>query len=160
MPSGPQSTKECAERWILGTLLLHPEKWHDVQQHLHADEFTDGEHRKLAEIYWTQQRDEGEPTLAEFVSLLDDDLKQLAILLVDEVEALSDVEQTLSEAMKHLNEERHRRESAKLIAELRRTTEQKGVDKGSEESQAIDEIDLLKKLQEQARRPDLRRVGS
>ncbi len=159
-PRGAQSTKECAERWILGTLLLNPEKWHDVQQHLHADEFTDGDHRKLAEIYWTHQRDEGEPTLAEFVSLLDDDLKQLAILLVDEVEALSDAEQTLNEAMKHLNEERNRRESAKLIAELRRTTEQKGVDKASEESQAIDEIDLLKKLQEQARRPDLRRVGS
>jgi DNA primase len=147
----PASAKERAERWILGTLLLHPEKWHDVQQHVHLDEFTDGPNRSLADTYWNHQRDEGEPTLAEFVSLLDERLKQLAILLVDEVEALSDTDATLNEAMKHLDDERKRREEAKLVAELRRTTEQ---------NEKIDEIDLLKKLQEQARRPDLRRVGN
>ena len=131
---------------------MHPEKWHDVQQHVHLEEFTDGPHRSLADVYWSHQRDEGEPTLAEFVSLLDGQLKQLAILLVDEVEALSDTDATLTEAMKHLDEERNRREGAKLVAELRRTTEQ--------DEPKIDEIDLLKKLQEQARRPDLRRVGN
>jgi len=151
--SAPKSAQERAERWILGTLLLHPHKWHDVQQRVHAEEFTDGPHRKLATIYWSQQRDEGEPTLTEFVSLLDSELKELAILFVDEVETLADVEQTLDEAIKHLDDQRQRREEAKLVAELRRTTERT-------EAQEIDEVELLKKLQEQARRPDLRRVGN
>ena len=87
-PQAAQSAKELAERHIIGVLLMHPEKWHDVQQHVHLEEFTDGPHRSLADVYWSHQRDEGEPTLAEFVSLLDGQLKQLAILLVDEVEAL------------------------------------------------------------------------
>ena len=113
--SAPKSAEERAERWILGTLLVNPHKWHEVQQHVHAEEFTDA-HRKLAEIYWTHQRDEGEPTLAEFVSLLDGELKQLAIELVEEVEALADVDQTLDEALKHLDAERKRRGEAKLIA--------------------------------------------
>jgi hypothetical protein len=132
-----------------------------VQQHVHLAEFSEGATRTLAEIYWNHQRDEGEPTLAEFVSLLNEDLKQLALLLVDEVEALSEADQTLTEAMKHLEEDRKRQQQAKLVAELRRTTERTG-ERTEErtETETIDEIDLLKKLQEQARRPDLRRFGN
>ena len=36
--------------------------WHDVQRQVQVDEFTDGQNRKLAEIYWNHQRDEGEPS--------------------------------------------------------------------------------------------------
>ena len=122
-----------------------------MQQRVHAEEFSDGPLHQLAELYWTHQRDEGEPTLAEFVSLLDTELKQLAILLVEEVESLADADQTLAEAIKHLDDERKRKEEAKLVAELRRTTE-------PTEAGKIDEVDLLRQLQEKARRPDLRRV--
>jgi DNA primase len=156
--SAPQNAQERAERWILGVLLLHPERWHDVQQRIHAEDFSE-RLRKLAEIYWNHQRDEGEPTLAELISGLESELTQLAITLADEMEALQESgvqnEQTLTEAIKHLDEARKRREEAKLVAELRRTTELKG----QQSSDTTDEVALLAKLQEQARRPDLRRVG-
>jgi DNA primase len=163
-PSVPEQKRsdahDRAEQWILGVLLLEPHRWQDVQHHLSVEEFTNGPHRRIAELYWNCQRDDGEPTLAEFVSLLDEGLKDLAMRLVDEVEALSaadgaDADRTLSEAMRHLDEQRKRREEAKLIAELRRTS-------GASDAkpQAAEEIDLLRKLQEQARRPDMRRVGS
>jgi len=156
--AGAQNAQDRAERWILGILLLHPDRWHDVQQRVHLEDFSENL-RKLAEIYWNHQRDEGEPTLAELVSGLEGDLTQLAITLVNEVEALLEsgieTEQTLTLAVKHLDDARKRREESKLVAELRRTTERKG----ENASEAIDEIALLTKLQEQARRPDLRRVG-
>jgi DNA primase len=143
----PKTAQERAERWILGSLLLHPGKWHDVQQHVHAEEFT-GDLRRIAEVYWTHQRDEGEPTLAEFVSLVNDELKPLAIELAEEVEAMEGAEQTLDGALKHLKEERDRREVAKLTAETRRTT--------SQDEQNFD-VDVLRKLSEKMSRPDLRR---
>ncbi len=146
------SAKERAERQLLGILLLEPARWHAVQLHCHVDEFTEGWHRKLAEIYWNYQRDEGEPTIAEFVSLLNPELKVFAIELTNELESLPEREQTLEAALRYLDEERKRAEAAKLVAEMRHTTE------GSES--AIDEIAMWKKLQEQARRPDLRRAGS
>jgi hypothetical protein len=53
--------------------------------------------------------------------------------------------------VKHLAELRSRGEEQKLVAELRRTSDAKLPEQ--------DEVDLLKKLQEKARTPDLRRVG-
>jgi hypothetical protein len=135
-------------------LLLHPDKWHAVQRDVQVEEFTDEFHRKLAQLFWDHQRDEGEPTLAEFLSLVDEQVKTLVIELTDEVEALPEPEQTLAEAMRHLEESRKRREEAKLVADLRRTTEKSGEHTNSSE----DEVALLAKLQEQAKRPDLRRV--
>ena len=67
----------------------------------------------------------------------------------DEVDALADPQCTLSEAIAHLGQERGLREEKKLVAALRRTSE------GRPER---DEIDLLKELQEKARRPNLKRV--
>jgi DNA primase len=146
------TAKERAERQLLGILLLEPARWHAVQLHCHVDEFTEGWHRKLAEIYWNYQRDEGEPTIAEFVSLLNPELKVFAIELTNELESLPEREQTLEAALRYLDEERKRAESAKLVAEMRHTTQ--------EGESPIDEIAMWKKLQEQARRPDLRRSGT
>jgi DNA primase len=143
---------ERAERHLLGILLLEPARWHEVQLHCHAEQFSEGQNRKLAEIYWNFQRDEGEPTIAEFVSLLNPELKVLAIELTNEVEALPERDETLESALRFLDEERKRAEATRLVAEMRHTTE------GSES--AIDEIAMWKKLQEQARRPDLRRAGN
>jgi hypothetical protein len=105
----------------------------------------------------------------------------LAVSLVEEVEALQNqapapdgsrstrrpssqsltLSGTLAEAMAHWAENRRRSEKDKLVAELRRTSVDpttgdagEGVDNRDE----IDEVALLKQLQEQARRADLRRV--
>src|SRR6185437_12478751 len=88
-----------AERRILGILLAEPSRWMDVQQTVHVQDFTDDLRRRLAEVYWQHQRDEGEPVLNEFLGVLnDDELKELAVELVDEAEKLGDVKQTLEDS--------------------------------------------------------------
>ena len=163
------SAQDRAERWILGILLLEPFRWTKVQQVLDVQDFTDPVRRRLAEIYWHYQRDEGEPVFNEFLGLLRDgsqagkplpdgtlppsaeDLIGLAVEAVDEVEALANVNTTLAEALAHLEGVRQKREEQKLMAELRRTSEEPAA------SEQV-EIDLLKRLQDKARRPDLRRA--
>jgi DNA primase catalytic core len=175
------SARDRAERWILGILLMEPHRWDHVQRTISVTDFTDGTRRRLAELYWQHQRDEGEPVFNEFLGLLRDgapggtapragpaadsaapaagvgsgpsgeDLIELAIEAVDEVEALADVELTLAGALAHLESERRLREDEKLLPELRRTSEERA---GEEV-----EIDLLKRLQDTARRrTDLRRA--
>jgi len=156
-------------------LLTEPQRWHDAQQHVRPQEFTDETRKALAEIYWAHQRDEGEPIFSEFLDLLQEgDLKTVAIRAVEEVQSLQDraaqehgikpevtLERVTTESLAHWAETRRRNEKEKLVAELRRTSVDptagdggEGVDKRGEE----DEIALLKQLQEQARRADLRRV--
>ena len=190
--AGPRrvlSAQDRAERWILGILLMEPRRWAQVQQTIGVSDFTDEARRRLAELYWQHQRDEGEPVFNEFLGLIRDttpaastaagpggrasenlpaaadggapagdshagptadELIELAIDAVDEVEALADVDVTLTDALAHFVSSRRRREDQKLLPELRRTSE--------ERTNEPAEIDLLKRLQEKARRPDLRRA--
>jgi hypothetical protein len=152
-PRGPVTARDRAERWILGILLAEPGRWHDAQQAVSPSDFADPVRRKLAEIYWGHQRDEGEPVFSEFLSNLTEHpaLTELAVELVDEIESLEDATVHLKDSVQHLAEIRRRNEEQKLVAELRRTSD----DKLPEQ----DEVDLLKKLQDKARTPDLRRVG-
>ena len=60
-PSGPPTARDRSERWILGVLLVEPQRWFDVQKNVHVSDFTDEPRRKLAEIYWQHHQDEGEP---------------------------------------------------------------------------------------------------
>jgi hypothetical protein len=156
---------------------MEPRRWAQVQQTIGVSDFTDDARRRLAELYWQHQRDEGEPVFNEFLGLIRDvtpaagetappgagssadptpaapsadELIELAIETVDEVEALADVELTLAGALAHFESARRRRDDQKLLPELRRTSE--------ERTNEPAEIDLLKRLQEKARRPDLRRV--
>jgi hypothetical protein len=134
----------------MGVLLSEPKRWHDVQQHLHVEDFdpTDVPLHAIVQQYWEHQREEGEPVLNEFLSQLDEQAKSLAVELVEEIEALADAERTLNEAMAHLERQRHRKEETKTVASLRRTS-----DTGSENNTGEDdEIALLMKLQEQVRR--------
>jgi hypothetical protein len=135
-----------------------------VQQHVQPQEFADDSHRQLAQLYWDHQRDEGEPEFAEFLGVLTPDLKELAISVVEEIEAVpADARaQTLADVLRHFEQVRRRNEEAQTLAELRRTSDgskaRPGEEKQTKESTSeADEIALLKKLQEQARRPDLRR---
>ncbi|HXE54810.1 MAG TPA: DNA primase [Tepidisphaeraceae bacterium] len=148
--TGPATARDRAERWILGILLLQPERWRQTQQIVHVEDFAHEGHRRLAEMYWNHQRDEGEPVLSEFLGALRDPiLVELAVIAVDEVEALDDPDRTLAEAVHHLQNERRLKEEKKLVAALRRT---------SDERQGQDELELLRELQEKVRKPDLRRV--
>jgi hypothetical protein len=141
---------------VLGVLLITPGIWGRVQTVISVADFGDSKLKALAESYWNHQREEGEPVFNEFIdSLKDDELKSLAIELADAVEEL-DLEVTLSGALQYLAESKQRSEEQKIVAALRRDGARDVGDAGlSEEEQ----VKLLVKLQESARRPDLRRVG-
>jgi hypothetical protein len=137
--------------------LLEPGRWTAVQRTLGPDDFTEPARRRLAELYWNHQRDEGEPVFNEFLSQLSEmdvsqsGLAELAIELVEEAEALPGLDDAVKGAVLHLEEIRRRRENQKLTAQLQRKDEHLGEQ---------DEVSLLRKLQEKNRQPDLRRVGS
>lgn len=144
--SRPLSAQELAERRLLGVLLLEPGRWHEVQKHVDLPAFRDDLHRNLAEIYWSRQRDEGEPVFHEFLgSLKDDSLRELAIVAVQEVEALNDPELLVREALGYFRAADAIQSQRKLLANLQRNSPGEA-------------NDLLKKIQENARQPDLRRI--
>jgi DNA primase len=122
----PPNPTERAQRWVLGVLLVEPQRWTAVQRDLQPADFDEGTLRKLAEIYWAHQREEGEPVMSEFLGLLGDAaLVELAIACVDEVESLQDMQVTLTEALMHLGPVRRAREERKkLIAQSKRTNDE------------------------------------
>ncbi|HZZ43707.1 MAG TPA: DNA primase [Tepidisphaeraceae bacterium] len=139
-PKPPASARINAQRWILGCLLIEPSRWTQIQQHIHVDDFTDPSLKSLAEIYWTHQRDEGEPEFSELLSLIQDPvLAELAIELVEIAQTFPDLKVALQGALDCLTREREQEQQQKLVAELRR----KGVaDSASDQSDA----DLLRQL--------------
>ncbi|HEV8605612.1 MAG TPA: DNA primase [Tepidisphaeraceae bacterium] len=148
----PSGGRYLAESQVLGVLLVEPKRWGKVQTVIGVEDFGDEKLKAVAEAYWNHQREEGEPVFNEFVdSLKEAELKALAIELADAVEEM-DLEVTLSGALQYLAEARQRSAGEKIVATLRRTGEAQEL---SEEEQ----VKLLVKLQESARRPDLRRVG-
>ena len=162
-PRRPRTAQDLAERHILGALLAEPARWHDVQQAVHVEDFSDATRRRLAEVYWAHQRDEGEPVFNEFLSQLreaggdgesGESLVELAIELLEEAETLPGLDDALKGAVLHLEELAQRREKQKLTARLQRKDDKQAGE------QAEDEVSLLRKLQEKTRQPDLRRVGS
>ena len=147
---GPRDAVEVAERTILGIVLSEPARWSSVQQHVQPQDFTDAMRRRMAEVVWQHQRDEGETVFHEFLSVLNDAaLTELAVELVDEAGELPNPQETLKDSVLHLAEVRRQIENKKLFGQLRRNDGQLGEQ---------DEVSLLKKLQEQARTPNLRRV--
>jgi len=118
---GESSPSVPAERWIMGALLLEPARWHAVQARVHVEDFADADLKALAEIYWSHQRNEGEPVFNEFLGLLDGPaLKELAINLLAEVEEQEQVkiEQGLNEAIDSLAWARTEAERRQMQASL------------------------------------------
>jgi DNA primase len=151
-PPAVPTAQDSAERWILGGVLLEPKRWQQVQLSVRLEDFQEPVRRRLADIVWTHQREEGEPVFNELLAgLPEDSLRTLAIELVEEVEQLADVDQVLRGALEHFAEVRRKRQDERSVAEARRVTGQNA----SEQS----EVELLKRLQESARQPNLRRVG-
>ncbi|HET6250875.1 MAG TPA: DNA primase [Tepidisphaeraceae bacterium] len=140
------SAHEVAERRLLGVLLSEPNRWPDVQKHVSLNDFGDEMHHKLAELYWGHQQDEGEPVFNEFLgSLSDENLRELAIIAVQDADVLADLDGLVNEAIGFFAESRRRAEGQKLLSEVQRNNSEPG-------------DELLKKLQEQAREPNLRRI--
>ena len=159
------TARDRAERWILGVLLAEPHRWAGLVDKVSVLDFTDPARRAVAEAYWQHQQDEGEPAFNEFLDVLhaastpDADLATLAIELLAEFGELTGSEETpvdagelLQTAVALLDEKRAGGERDKLVADLRRTS---GVAEGDSAA-----TESLRQLQERARRPDLRRVGS
>ncbi len=141
--TGPLTARDRSERWILAVLLQEPHRWMDVQARVNVRQFVDEDHRKLAEIYWQHQQDEGEPVFAEFLgSLSDPNLSALAVSLIEEVEMLGDLDVCLNGAITFLAEQTQK------------------LQRNSASTASDDPNDALRKAQENARRPDLRRTGS
>ncbi len=140
-----------AERWIIGTLLHAPKRYDSLQGVIGPKQFLDPACRTLAEVYWEYQREEGEPVFNELLDFLRDDepSRQLAIELYEEVARFEDMNAPLDEAIKHLAERKRIAEQERLLASA------SSIGEASADVQA----DLLRKMTEQARRPDLRRVG-
>ena len=139
------TAQEMAERRLLGVLLIDPARWQLVQQQVHLDDFSDPLHRELAETYWSHQQDEGEPVFNEFLGLLaNENLRDLAVVAVGETEIMSDPGELLTESLAFFIEARTRRDERKLLSEVQR--------KSSKDD------DLLKRLQENASKTNLRRV--
>lgn len=134
--------REVAERQILGILLREPNRWQQVQMTVHPETFVDAARRRLADAYWGHQRDEGEPVFSELLGTLNDDLKSLAIELLEAAEALADVDATLAGAMGMFDEDRRRQELQKQIAEIRRISQG---DAGSSDAAALLEEVFRKK---------------
>lgn len=154
---GPLTGRDRAERWILGMLLNEPKWWHDVQQHVQPQQFNDSTRRELAQRYWDYQRNEGEPVLSEFLGALGQDhtenrdfLVQFAIELANEADQLPETEarQALLDSIAHMKDEQNRLATDRLLAEARH----------SDESGAVDQVDLLTRLADHKKKPDLRRV--
>jgi len=154
----PDATTQ-AERQILGVLLLEPNRWHDLQQTVGPADFTDANRRRLAELYWAVQRDEGEPVFNQFLSQLTGEpaLVELAVELVDEAQALPSLDDALAGAVLHLGDVRRRRKEQKLIAELPRTKEHQAEQQAAETSDI--EVSVLRQLSDLGRQPQLKRIG-
>lgn len=143
--------QEQAERWLLGALLVEPSRWHELQAQVDVDEFQQPQRRQLARVYWDHQREEGEPQFAEFLSGMDEQVRTLAIELVQEVGELNDLSAAVDSAIKHFADQRRKRQERTIAAQLMAGKEQPL----AEET----EIDLLRKLSESAGRPDTGRLG-
>jgi DNA primase len=162
-PAKRLTARQRAEGFILGLLLAEPSRWHRIQQELTPSDFTDDTLRRIAELFWRHLQDEGEPVFNEFLSVLSDvDLKGVAVRWVDEVSGSMEQEKYLADSLLHIIRERECDEKRKLVVELRRPALKDSPSAAAQSPEAQGDrsadIETLRKLQEKARHPDLKRV--
>jgi DNA primase len=149
-PARPLTAQDRAEKWLLGCLLLEPGRWQELQKVVHVEDFAHEGYRRLAEMYWNHQRDEGEPVFNEFFGALrDPELTELVQTAVDEVEAIEDRDGMIRDALAFFDRLSRVREEQKLVAMSRRIN-----DAGT----TVDDDKLLRDLSERRRTADLRRT--
>ena len=86
-----------------------------MQKDVQPVDFADGPRRRLAEVYWDHQRDEGEPVFNEFLGVLTDpEVKELAVRLLDDVLQVEAPHAVLKDMIAHLRDEQVRQDKQKL----------------------------------------------
>jgi DNA primase len=160
-PASGLTARQRAEGFILGLLLSEPSRWPRIQREIRPADFTDEILRNIAEAFWEQARDEGEPVFNEFLELLNDAaLKGAAVKWANEASSAVDAEAILAGCLSELSNQKRREEAKKLVAELRRPRENSsGGQSGGSASDLSADIDTLRQLQEKAGKPDLKRVA-
>jgi DNA primase len=156
-PANVPTARQRAEGFILGLLFAEPGRWHQIQQELTPSDFTDDSLRRIAELFWQHLKGEGEPLFNEFLTVLSDvELKSIAVKWADEVINLpeSEKEEYFSQSMRHIMRDRDIAEREALLVKCRLADEQSPAEKGDRSA----EKDNLRKMQEKARHPDLKRV--
>ncbi|MGA3067010.1 MAG: DNA primase [Tepidisphaeraceae bacterium] len=147
-PSPVPTARQNAEGFIIGLLLLEPEHWDRVQQGIAPAEFTEEGLRRIAEVIWRRQEDEGAPVFSEFLNLLEEaELKSLAVRWVEEASNTPDAQATLDGCLRHLAEVGEREKGRQLIAQLRRT----GIESTGKAEDLSADVQALRQLQERAR---------
>jgi DNA primase len=147
-PPPVPTARQNAEGYIIGLLLLEPEHWDRVQQRIAPAEFIDADLRRIAEVLWRRQEDEGAVIFSEFLSLLEEpELKSLAVRWADEASNAPEAVGLLEGCLRHLAEEREREQGRQLIAQLRRT----GIESAGEPEDLSADLQALRDLQERAR---------
>ena len=162
-PAKTLTARQRAEGFILGLLFAEPGRWHRIQQELKPSDFTDDTLRRIAELFWRHLQDEGEPVFNEFLAVLSDvELKSVAVKWAEEVSSLEDPERYFNECLLHIIRERECAEQQAIMVELRRSASRElpATTAQSPEPQRdrSSDIETLRKLQEKARHPDLKRV--
>ena len=116
----PLTAHQRAERWILSILLAEPARWLELQRDVTLNDFSDPAHRRLAEVYWQHQQDEGEPVFSEFLgSLSDPESAELAADLIEEFDGLKDPAEALAGALLLFRKSRDQQETDKQVAAFR-----------------------------------------
>jgi DNA primase len=163
-PAGPLNARDRCECWILAILLNEPHRWMHVQRDVKVQHFADQTRRRLAEVYWQHQRDEGEPVFAELLATLNEtepELAELAVNLIRDSEILADADARLKEAMDYLADQRILDQERKQLTGQWRTSSP-AVDQSDAELAGTaaqpDPNEVLRKQMERARKPDLRRI--
>ena len=145
----PISARERAERELLGAILNEPERWESVQAKLGPADFATLDLRQLAERLWDAYRNEGTLPLNEVLDWMDDALKPVAIESAQEASAKAAQAALAEAAVAFIFDERRRDADKKDRTEMAAPSAIRSDD---------EDADLLRRIQESAKRPDLKRL--
>jgi DNA primase len=139
------SAREKVETQLLTLVLNHPEFWIRVQSSVQLEDFSTPATARLAEVVWDHFRHVGPTGWDELMASLSEEVKPLALQLLNESIA-DEPERVLSEAVAYFDAQRDQEAARRALTELRN------------KPTSVDETELLRKLQDQARKPDPRRA--
>jgi len=138
---------EMAQRTVLGAILNEPQRLAAVRDALKVEDFQEPRLRALAGVLWEYQHSGGKPVLNELLaSLSDENIRSLAVELAVEAEEIGEIDKALDDAVAYM-------------VEARRATEEREMFSAAHEAGVDQQVEMLRRLQEKARRPDLRRIG-
>jgi DNA primase len=145
----PLTARERAERALLGAILNEPAQWEVVQAKIGPADLATHDLRQLAERLWDAYRNEGALPLNEVLDWMDDALKPVALETAQEAAAKGKPAELAEAAIAFIFDERRREADRKDRSEMVQPTTIRSDD---------EDADLLRRIQENAKRPDLKRT--